>query len=438
MNLKDKLRRLEGPQSGVETGKQQTITDLRRRLERIIDRDRNSAELAPATKAPEETESLDIDRYVPGEFRDTPYGRAFVALSRTDRSAYHGVLPLEALLEADLGCLDLVCSDPALCRLDPSRALFLDTETTGLSGGTGSLAFLIGAGFFEGDAFVVEQYFMRDFEEEPAALHLFAERVAGFDYLVTFNGRAFDVALLDARLTLARMDLVLARMPNLDLLPPSRRLWRDIQENCRLATIEEEQLEIIRNEDIPGSEIPAVYFDYIRERDARKISRVFRHNELDVLSMVTLTARIARMLADHPAEQISAAERLSLGKIYESAGRMEQAAQAFGRSAESAEDKALGRRSLRHQSMVFKRLGQSDRAVDIWNRLVAEKRHFDLQSYEELAKYLEHSARDYGRALALVQEALERIGAGRPDEIAALKHRLDRLVRKSQGSSPKD
>jgi len=434
MNLKDKLDRML-PDSGrgaAERKKQETISDLRRRLERVLERDRAGERAAPVVRGEPELVSRDIDYYVPGEIRDTPYGNAFVARSSYAREHAHGGMPLESILEADLSVLELVTDDQALPRLDPRRALFLDTETTGLSGGTGSYAFLVGVGFFEGDGFVVEQYFMRDYTEEAAALHLFCERALDFEALVTFNGKAFDVQLLDTRLILSRMDLRLGPLPNLDLLTPSRRLWKEHLENCRLGTIEERMLGLVRNEDIPGDQIPQAYFDYVRDRDARLIAKVFRHNELDVLSMVTLVAHLAGILSAGPqCEGLSGAELLCLGRVFESRRQLKQAGDCFSRAVDRTEDRVLRRRLLRSLSMVHKREERIEPAVAIWRGLIKEEGPFDLLPYEELAKHYEHRQKDFEQALFLVREALDRIEPDRAAEVEALRHRLNRLVRRA-------
>ncbi|NTV91182.1 MAG: ribonuclease H-like domain-containing protein, partial [Clostridiales bacterium] len=176
------------------------------------------------------------------------------------------------------------------------RLLFLDTETTGLSGGAGTVAFLTGVGFFRGDEFVVRQYFMRDYDEEPAMLNELNQLLSSFDGLVTFNGRSFDWNLLYGRFIQNRIKPSVKEPVNLDLLFPARRIWSLKLESCRLSSLEENILSEYRSDDIPGALIPAVYFKYLEDGDVSEIKRVIRHNGLDVLSMVALMIKIAGML----------------------------------------------------------------------------------------------------------------------------------------------
>ena len=180
----------------------------------------------------------------------------------------------------------------------PERLVYLDTETTGLAGGTGTCAFLIGIGTLEGTQFVVRQFFLRDYPEEKAILHALAEILGGFDGLVTYNGKTFDIPLLETRYALARQKSPFGRMLHLDALHPARRLWRLRLESCKLQDLESAVLGIEREGDIPGSEIPAIYFDYLREGDARGLQPVFHHNALDIMTLAAITVELARAIGD--------------------------------------------------------------------------------------------------------------------------------------------
>src|SRR5207302_806542 len=151
--------------------------------------------------------------------------------------------------------------------LAAERPLFLDTETTGLAGGPGTYAFLVGAGWIEGDAFVVTQHFMRDLDEEPALLAALAPLLERAGGVVTFNGSGFDLPLLETRFVLARRRWP-ATLPHLDLLRPSRRVWTGCLDDCRLGTLERDVLGLSREEDVPGAVIPSLYFDWLRRRRA--------------------------------------------------------------------------------------------------------------------------------------------------------------------------
>lgn len=416
-----------------ETDKQKTIADLRRRLERVIEHRYGPAEAKPVDQQeaqPTETvESLDIDRLVPGAFRETTAGPAFVGSRRYRLFHHQGNVPLDAFLEIDTKELARFCGDRRLAGLDPRRTLFIDTETTGLAGGTGSYAFLIGAGFFTEDGFIVEQFFMRDFGEETAALTAFAKLAENFDTLVSFNGKSFDQILLDTRFVMNRIDLQLAKWPHLDLLHPSRRLWRSRLPDCRLGTIEENILDLGRHEDIPGSEIPEAYFEYVRQRDARTIARVFRHNEIDIVSLVSLAVRIARIINDGPGGKDAGPHELyALGRYRTALGQHQRAADCLAAARELTPDEQLLSLIEQELTWAYKRLSRLDLAVPIWERMTG--RGGDPFPYIELAKYHEHQTKELEHALDYTDNALKRCRGLEPGRIQELEYRRARLLRR--------
>ena len=186
----------------------------------------------------------------------------------------------------------LLSRDERFKDLDLQKTLFLDTETTGLTGGTGTFVFMVGLGFFCEGGFLVRQLFMRDYSEERACLSLLNEFLESFQFLVTFNGRHYDIPLLETRFILSRMNSRIREMPNFDLLFPSRKIWKGAYENCRLVTLESKLLGMGRQDDVPSEWIPHFYFEYVQTGDATKIHRVFYHNQMDILSMVALMGRI--------------------------------------------------------------------------------------------------------------------------------------------------
>jgi hypothetical protein len=237
----------------------------------------------------------------------------------------------------------------------PERLVFLDTETTGLAGGTGTCAFLIGIGTVEGTQFVVRQYFLRDYPEEKAILQDLAEVLGSFDGLVTYNGKTFDVPLLETRYTLARLKAPFGRLLHFDALHPARRLWKLRLESCRLTDLESAVLGIGREGDVPGSEIPGIYFDYLRTGDARGLQPVFYHNALDIITLAALTVELARALGDAGASTLdSSVDLFSLSRIYESAGSREQSVATCQRALsaglpELIEGQALWQLALQHK-----------------------------------------------------------------------------------------
>ena len=229
---------------------------------------------------------------MPGAEIATEHGALWVEQRTYPGEHRHGSYPLAALAK-------LSAEAPALLGTPELGAhpAFLDTETTGLSGGAGTLAFLIGVGVWRDDHLALHLIFMRDPAEEPAALRYLAEILATATGLVTFNGLGFDVPILESRFVLNRLSPGWMALPHLDLLPVARQLWRDHLPSRRLIALEEEILAVARAEtDLPSWMIPGLYRQYLRTGDAREMARIFYHNRVDVLSFVTLLAHTGRML----------------------------------------------------------------------------------------------------------------------------------------------
>jgi uncharacterized protein YprB with RNaseH-like and TPR domain len=312
--------------------------------------------------------------------------------------------------------------------------VFLDTETTGLVG-VGTVAFMVGIAFFEGDALIVRQYFLRDYDEEPAMLLLLSTLLESKTGLVTFNGRAFDVPLLDGRYLLNRLDSNLVDLPHLDLLPPSRRLWRSRLGSCRLVSLEKGLLNVQRTqEDVPGWAIPHLYFDYIRSGDGQPLVGIFYHNELDILSMVTLAARIVRQFqqpdsGDHPLDL------MSLGSWQASLGLLAEAEQNLRLATSLDLPLEQYHQALHQLGALLKRNGRPHEAAGIWQQ-IASTSYDDVQAHVELAKHYEWAHRDLAAAITWTRRALDLLERGSNGRAAlerpALERRLARLERKQR------
>ncbi len=416
--------------------------DLRGRLESL----RQSGELAPAAAFRPEASSpaAPAGFLFPGEERisETPAGPCYMRELAFPANHRHGSDRLGSALEVNPASLPLPAGTD-LKETNPGQALFIDVETTGLGGGTGTWAFLIGTGWFEENRFRLRQYFMRRPAEERAMLHHFGETAAAFPGMISFNGRSFDVPILWNRQVLARTPHRLEPRRHVDLLAWSRRLYRERVRSCSLRSLESELLGLRRTGDIPGEEIPAVYFAYLRRGEKNRLRDVFRHNVLDILSMITLLGKVRRTIAgagvEHPAECFA------LGRLYRQAGRIEPAESWFRRAA--AGGSPLARRSLLELSFIFKSQGRWAEAAATWKELLLSRSPDDLTPYIELAKYLEHRCGDYRAALDLSRAALSRAGSRRTcsppagqSSPPALRHRIARLERKLArlGSTPPD
>src|SRR5437667_8766191 len=275
----------------------QSLDDLRRIIRRI------------ETRRPPRAAAEPLERVVGGELVETGAGSLLVVRREYPLAHRHGGVPLDGVRRAPLDVLARVARVEG-DGLAAERLLFLDTETTGLAGGTGTYAFLVGAGWIEGDAFVVTQHFMRDLDEEPALLAALAPLLERAGGVVTFNGAGFDLPLLETRFVLARRRWP-AMLPHLDLLRPSRRVWTGCFDDCRLGTLEREVIGLEREDDVPGALIPALYFDFLRSRRAAPLARVFDHNRHDVLSLVALLGWFGRALASH--DHLGAEDLAGLG-----------------------------------------------------------------------------------------------------------------------------
>ena len=212
----------------------------------------------------------------------------------------YGKTRLTAGLEIKGEVLSLLGRDRTFADLDLNSALFLDLETTGLSGGAGTVPFLIGAGFYREEKFHILQFFLEDLGAEPAMIHDFAAFLAGtgFRSVVSYNGKVFDLPLLENRFIMHREALALSGLPHLDFLFPARTLWSHKQESCRLCELARDILEVEREEDIPSAEIPWRYFEYLRARDFSLIEPVLYHNQEDLLSLLGVVIAGAGLFSD--------------------------------------------------------------------------------------------------------------------------------------------
>ncbi|HEX9934891.1 MAG TPA: ribonuclease H-like domain-containing protein [bacterium] len=368
-----------------------------------------------------------------------PLGRFFKSEREHRRDHAHGRIILQHLFDIPAAVFEAVGKDAALGGLDAGKTVFLDTETTGLAGGTGTVPFLVGLGYFTESGFRIEQFFMRDFDEEPAMLFSLREALGRFRFIVSYNGKAFDLNLLAARFTLARMHNPLERLPHLDLLHTARRLWRRRLGDCSLASIERGILGFVRQDDVPGFVIPHLYFEYLRTGNAGSLDAVFRHNQWDILALAALTGLTGRIF-DKPHEHLDhALDFLSLGRVMENRFRLEEAAACFLRALDHPLEPEEREEVLTRLGLVWKRLGLWEKAVPIWEYGV---RHlpFSPAPYEELAKYYEHGLRDFVKALEWTERALERLAMLvelKPDpslegDRRELQIRLKRLKRKLQ------
>ena len=378
-----------------------------------------------------------LEKLLPGgQLVETAVGSCFVLDHVYALEYQHGDDRLADLLRFSPAAAAPFVQDDRLAAHDFRDFLFLDTETTGLAG-AGTLAFMVGVGFFEssakGDRFVVRQYFLRDHGDEPALLLLLDELLADKVGLVTFNGRSFDVPLLEGRFIMNRMPTDLRERPHLDLLHPARRLWRHRLGSCALGSLEGSLLGLHRRqEDVPGWLIPSLYTNYLRSGDARELVRVFSHIQIDMVSMVTLAARVTRLLsqpdaADHPIDLYS------LGKWQADLGH-NGAEQTLRLAAQGDLPLELYQQNLHQLGLLLKRNGRAAEALPLWQQIAATTFE-DVTAHLELAKYYEWQVQELRQAIFWTEQALNLINNGGRQRTYnpvrdELEHRLARLQRK--------
>jgi uncharacterized protein YprB with RNaseH-like and TPR domain len=313
-----------------------------------------------------------------------------------------------------------------------SQLLFVDLETTGIAGGAGTYAFLVGCGWFAGGTFRVRQYFLSSFTAERALLEAVGDLAAEAGTVVSYNGKSFDLPLIETRFVMNRLQSPFGEKPHVDMLHPARRMWRGPDAACRLSTLEESLCGYVREGDVAGFEIPARYFRYVHAGDARPLAAVFEHNRLDVLSLAMVTARAAQLLEEGAPAARTAREALGMGRLYERGGMMADAKSCFARAIEIEDaDEETRAEALRAYALISRRLRQFDDAAAAWQRVLGLPvcpRPIEREASQALAIHLEHrrrdpaSARDFALRLLHVDDSVTRRQAA--------EYRLARLDRK--------
>lgn len=339
--------------------------------------------------------------------------------------------------------LHLLLPDAPEEVLDPEQWLFLDTETTGLSGGTGTYSFLVGLARWERGGLEVEQLFMREFSEERSLLAALAERIEERPVLVTFNGKSFDWPLLETRYRMTRALSTPTPRAHLDFLHPARNLWKLRLGSVRLSQLERHVLGWDRGEDVASDLLPKIYLDFIRGGPADPLVPVFLHNQMDLRGLAGLAERILALLGDENANSNDGLELFGLSRICERRGQVKRARKMYEQSIGSVLPRETARAARAALARLAKRDGDLSRARELWESMLGNSRE-GYEAYEQLAIYYEHQACDLPQALATTRNALAQLRrAHQLGLIAAasyhgakskFEHRLARLERKSGGT----
>jgi len=431
MNLDEKLKRLKkerdarsrGPASSVENAwsrlQREAGLSTKEKLEQLIRLTGGAAGSRPKKPAPFEPEprpALQVfeNAYPP----ETRYGKLKIA----DALAVGGEV------------LRYLSRDEAFRNLDLSTTVFLDLETTGLAGGTGTIPFLVGLGYFRERTFVVAQYFLGDPSEEGRMLQELTRFFAGMNFksVLTYNGKAFDLPLLETRYILQRKALVLTDLPHLDFLFAARTLWKHKHDSCRLFHLAQQVIEAPRDEDIPGAEIPYRYFDYLRTGDFSRIEPILYHNQEDILSLLGLVISGAKLFSEEDLGDGSGPDPLDLvgvGKVFAHAGEAARSTRLFERALVGRLPSEVAVSVVRRLTAQLKKDADWEKAVALWRDGSAADHVF---CYRELAIYYEHKVRNLPEAIRVTEEglalAMERSSAERAD----FEKRLARLNAKIQ------
>ncbi|MGH9629837.1 MAG: ribonuclease H-like domain-containing protein [Bryobacteraceae bacterium] len=412
---------------------QEQLALLRRRVARV---DRKFARQASSPPLPQprfdpNPSRYFVEHYLSGEQVETPFGCHFETERLYESSRRHGSLDISSLNELPDDLLEAI-SDGAIPKSPCARWAFLDTETTGLAGGCGTYAFLIGVGRITPEGFRLRQFFMRDLGEESSLLHALGAHLAEFDVLVTYNGKVYDQPLLETRYRMACSKPPFSRLEHLDLLFGARRLWKLRFDRCRLVDLENQVLGVEREGDLPGEMIPYVYFEYLRTKEAFRVVPILHHNAMDIVTLACLTAIVPwayRSPEDAPFHH--GAELVGLARWLHRAERFETALQLFRRALDRDLADDLLFRTMWDVAVLEKKLGRDAAALAVLTELAACRNAHRLTALEELAKHYEHRERNYAMALEFTLAALQLADT---DRLRRRRVRLEhRLAGKKQG-----
>lgn len=315
--------------------------------------------------------------------------------------------------------------------------VFIDTETTGLSGGTGTMAFMVGAARFLNGVLELEQFFLQNPAEEQALLMALNNFCGEMKAIVSYNGKAFDLPILNTRFVLNGMSNPFEGLPHFDLLPITRRVWKARLEQCNLGNIEHHILGLDRDMDeVPGYLVPEIYMDYLHSGDATPLEGIFRHNENDVVSLAALFSTLNDLLEDPLNQSESfASDQVSIGRLMGSLGDEEMAIKLYQNGKDLGGDESAEITALLRLAEINKRRGRLQEALPLWEEAGSLN---SIAAFIELAKYYEHREKAYEIALDNTHKAfalylgLNRINQPNylRDELEKRKNRLENLIKK--------
>jgi uncharacterized protein len=407
--------------------------ELSDRLKSLGVRLGNQGLLQPQTQPRDEVKSLwPIEKVISGSDLSTDFGVTFVTHKSFPNEHIHGIFPLSKTSRLDM--MAAWAKTPQLSSLDKTEIVFLDTETSGLAGGTGTYAFLIALGFYTPDGFTVAQYFMRDPSQEPALLAAVERCLASFRAMVTFNGKSFDIPLLNTRFLLNKASSPFGNLDHVDLLHLTRRLWRNRLASRALGDLEHEIIRFSRDQDeVPSYLIPQYYFDYLANGDARPLEGVFYHNACDIVSLASLFIYLGDILDQPGTSNLHSLDVVAIARLYEENGNLEEAAYLYEHGLTVGLPEEIYFSTIVRFANLRRKQGQYELAASLWERAA---RLDNPEACKELSKVLEHNLKRYPEALQWARKGLENLHKRRGQKyLIQLLHedfekRIERLEKK--------
>jgi len=385
-------------------------------------------------KSKNENKSINLpDRYtriaelLGGSLKMTETGSYIEIITDFDDSYYHGRMNLSDLDLAMEFSKRRYYYNQEEFSLKSKDLLFFDIETTGL-GGAGTVPFLIGFGSVTDSGFQVRQYFLPDFPDEEAMLEAVRAEIEDKSIIVSYNGKSFDIPILKDRLILQRVERNLQLLDHIDLLHAVRRMYRRRLQSCTLSNIEDKILDFHRVGDIPGAFVPAIYFDWLNNEETTNLTGVVEHNLYDIVSLFFLMHHLSE-IRENPEEKISEPDDVfSLAKIIQTRKDHNEVCRTL-ESFETIINSFQRYDIMLFQSMAYKRLGKHDKAVSLWDKIAKSDSGESYMALIELAKYYEHSVKNWHRAREYALVARDKS----PQSVSIrrdLKKRISRLNRK--------
>lgn len=376
------------------------MSDIQKRLARVKDLIAEK-DLSKKTSLPQRYTKM--ANQLGGEIVNNFAGSYCLVKTLYDFSYLHGSTPLKNIMEIERYSLSAFTTNNENSKIERLRLRFFDTETTGL-GGTGTVPFLIGIGSFIDSSFEIRQYIIPDYSDETAMLEDLSEEFGETISIVSYNGSAFDLPIMRDRLILNRVAKEIKHDKHIDLLHPVRRLYKRRLKDCSLTNVEREIFSFYRENDIPGYLVPSVYFTWLNEDKLEDMEAVMEHNRLDILTLAFLMDELSSIFQNNGESLDSIDDLHSLSKIHIRRKNHDRSLdinnRITGLSGENLADDIL-----LFNARIYKKSGEIEKAVSVWERLKSSNSRHGIQANIELAMYFEHKKKDYQNALKCAQKA---------------------------------